>query len=53
MDGRSDGKTEILRDVEGVFLEERVAEIGIFSDLHSDVKYLLSLRNNKKTEPSE
>ena len=41
------------RDIERVFLEEKVAGIGIFSDLHSDIKYLLSLRNNRKTEPSE
>jgi len=31
MDGRSDGETEILEDIEGVFLEERVAGSGIFS----------------------
>ena len=46
-------KTEILEDIEGVILGEKVAGIGIFSDLHSDIKYLLSLRNNRKTEPSE
>ena len=46
-------KTEILKDIEGVFLAERVAGSGIFSDLHSDIKYLLSLRNKRKPEPSE
>jgi hypothetical protein len=46
-------KTEILKDIEGVFLAERVTGSGIFSDLHSDIKYLLNLRNNRKPEPSE
>ena len=46
-------KTEILKDVEEVFLAERVAGSGIFSDLHSDMKYLLSLKNIRKPEPSE
>ena len=48
---RDNGRKD--RDIEGVFLEERVAGSGIFSDLHIDIKYLLSLRNNRKTQPSE
>ena len=38
MDVGSDRKTEILKDIEGVFLAERVAGSGIFSDLHSAIK---------------
>ena len=34
MDGRSDRKTEILKDIEGVFLEERVAEVVFLANTH-------------------
>jgi hypothetical protein len=46
-------KTDISKDIEGVFLAEIVAGGGIFSDLHSDIKYLLRLRNNRKAKPFE